>query len=492
MKKNALKLLQPIANKSNFINTTYRSLASNPNRLFAYFGDREVTLQSINEDPHVTGNIQARLAGVQSLEYEIVFDESNQQYKRIFEYVFNKIDIKKFIDKIMDAVFYGYNVLEINWQYEYVDGQLLLIPSSITEKPRSWFVFDNNNILKLNDLSKKTLPGYKFLLIQHKPTYDNPYGEALLSKCLWPVVFKKSGFTFWLLLAEKLGIPHLVGKTDATFGTEEFAAFMDALENLMQDGSMVIPVTDNVEAINPATTVNVDIYDKLIDRCNIEISKALLSQTLTTDIGDTGSFAAAQTHKEVKDEVTNSDKMMVEEAIYKLFKWVAYFNFDNITVPFVSFYQKDDVDKPLAEFVDILTKNNQIKFTKQFYINRFNFSEDEFELIDSSQQPPAFSEEKQEFEKKEADPTPWDQILIDSFGEKLVGDNSNIFNDAIEKIKKFLDSHSSYEDAINQITELFGDLNSDKLEESLTRILFIADVIGRLSVQEELKDAGTN
>jgi phage gp29-like protein len=267
---------------------------------------------------------------------------------------------------------------------------------------------------------------------------------------------------------------------------------MDALENLMQDGSMVIPITDNVEAINPATNVNVEIYDKLIEKCNIEISKALLSQTLTTEIGHTGSFAASQTHKKIKDEITNSDKIMLEEAIYKLFKWVTYFNFNNIKVPYVSFYQQEDVNKPLADFVDVLTKNNQIRFTKQFYINRFNFGADEFELIDSSQQPPAFTEDKQEFEKTNVDATPWDQILIDSFGDKLVSDNSTIFNDAIDKIKKFLNSHTSYEDAINQITELFGDMNSDKLEESLTKILFIADVIGRLSVQEEIKDARTN
>lgn len=488
--KNTLRLLQPIANKSTFYQTSYKSLMANPNRTFAYFGDREVTLQSIKEDPHVSATIQARLAGIQSLEYEIVFDESNQKYSSIFEHVFNKLDIKQFIDKVMEAVFFGFQVMEINWQYEYIDGQLYLLPFSITEKPRSWFVFDNNNVLRLNDQSKIELPGYKFLLLQNKPTYDNPYGEALLSKCLWPVVFKKSGFTFWLLLAEKLGMPHLIGKTDATFGTEEFEAFMENLDNLIQDGSMVIPVTDNVESLNPVNSANVDIYEKLINICNLEISKALLSQTLTTEIGDTGSRAAAETHKSIKDEVANSDKLIIEEAIYKIFKWVAYFNFEGIKPPYVSFFQKEDVAKPLAEFVDILTKNNQIKFTKKFYINRFNFEEDEFELIDSPNPQPAFADEQKEFVK--SDTTPWDQILIDSIGDKLVNDNSGIFKDSIEKIKKFINSHNSYEDAINQISDLFGDLNSDQLEETLTRILFIADTIGRLSVQEELKDARTD
>lgn len=494
MKKNTLNLLQPIATKSNLLNTTYHTITKNPNQLFAYFGDREVTLQSMKDDPHVAANIQARLAGVQSLEYTIIYDDTNQPYKKIFDYVFNKINIQKLIDDIMDAVFYGFQVLEINWQYEYVDGNLLLLPSSLTAKPREWFVFDNHNILKLNDITKKTLPGYKFLLIQNKPTYTNPYGEALLSKCLWPVVFKKSGFSFWVLMAEKLGIPHLVGKTDATFGTEEFEAFMIALENLMQDGSMVIPITDNIEALNPVTVANTDMYEKLINLCNLEISKAILSQTLTTDIGDTGSFAAANTHKSIKDEVTYSDKLLIEEAIYKLFKWITYFNFDGVNAPYIEFFQKEDVDKPLAEFVDILTKNNQIKFTKQFYINRFNFNDDEFELIETPMQtPPLFTEEETpiEFEKQSNEKVPWDQILIDSFGDKAVKDNSKVFDKAINQLQSFINKQSSYDEAINNLANLFDKLDLQNFEVSLTRLMFIADTIGRLTVQDEVNNART-
>jgi phage gp29-like protein len=489
------KILKPIATKSAFYaNSLFNSLP-NPNLTEIRYGNRLATLDNIVEDPHVYSTMQSRKAGVMSLAYEIFYDETNQHLKDYFESILKTINLRNFINNALDAVFYGYQVFEINWSYKKFNEQIFLFPIGVSEKPRKWFGFDSNNIPRLVNASNSIIPGYKFLLIQHNPSYTNPYGESILSKCLWPVAFKKGGFTFWLMLAEKLGVPHIVGKTNVPPGTDDYDAFIDALDGLIQDGSAVINSLDTIEAVNPNISYGTDAFDKLIDKCNLEISKAILSQTLTTEIGDKGSFAASNTHFDIKKEIAYSDKSLIESALNKLFKLVTEFNFQNVNPPTFEMYKEDDVDKPLAEFVDILTKNNQIKFTKEFYINRFNFKDEEFELIENQTQPTQPMSNEPTIQDKtivfaETKSEDWSQILIDTIGDKVFEENPDILKPILLEVEKFINSQKDFKSAIEGLGNLLPNISTEKFEEVLTRIMFISDVIGRLSVQEEVKQNG--
>ena len=491
------KLLKPIATKSAFYTNSLFNSIPNPNLTEIRYGNRIATLDNIVEDPHVYSTMQSRKAGVMSLAYEIFYDDTNQHLKDFFDSILKTINLRNFINNALDAVFYGYQVFEINWSYKKFNEQMFLFPIGVTEKPRKWFGFDSNNIARLVNASNSIVPSYKFLLVQHNSSYTNPYGEAILSKCLWPVAFKKGGFTFWLMLAEKLGVPHIVGKTDLQAGGEDYEAFVEALDGLIQDGSAVISTLDTIEAINPNISYGTDAFDKLIDKCNVEISKAILSQTLTTEIGDKGSFAASNTHFNIKKEIAYSDKSLIETALNKLFRLVTEFNFQNVNPPTFEMYEEDDVDKPLAEFVDILTKNNQIKFTKEFYINRFNFKDEEFELIESQTQPqsqPTFpnAEHSQNHsaDYAETKSDDWSQVLIDTIGDKVFEENPDILKPILQEVENFINSQKDFKSAIDGLGNLLPNISTDKFEEVLTRIMFVSDVIGRLSVQEEIKQNG--
>lgn len=45
-----------------------------------------------------------------------------------------------------------------------------------------------------------------------------------------------------------------------------------------------------------------DLYDKLCERCNSEISKLVLGNTLTTEASKTGTQALGTVHKKVEDK----------------------------------------------------------------------------------------------------------------------------------------------------------------------------------------------
>jgi hypothetical protein len=67
---------------------------------------------------------------------------------------------------------------------------------------------------------------------------------------------------------------------------------------------------------------------------NEEISKAVLGETLTTAIGDTGSFAAAQTHNGVRMELIKADADLLSATLNStLLAWLTEFHFSGANPP---------------------------------------------------------------------------------------------------------------------------------------------------------------
>ena len=53
----------------------------------------------------------------------------------------------------------------------------------------------------------------------------------------------------------------------------------------------------------PVSYTHLDLYDKLCERCNNEISKLFLGNTLTTEASDKGTQALGTVHKDVEEKV---------------------------------------------------------------------------------------------------------------------------------------------------------------------------------------------
>ena len=63
---------------------------------------------------------------------------------------------------------------------------------------------------------------------------------------------------------------------------------------------------DIIEAAGKAASGQV--FDGLISTANREISKAILGQTLTTELDRGGSYAATKEHMEVRSDLVDADK----------------------------------------------------------------------------------------------------------------------------------------------------------------------------------------
>ena len=310
-------------------------------------------------------------------------------------------------------------------------------------------------------------------MAQNNPSYNNPYGERTLSRVFWNVTFKKGGMKFWVVFTEKYGMPHLIGKHPRGATKEETNTLADMLEDMVQDAIAVIPDDSSVEIQEANKSSSAEIYEKLIDKMNAEISKAILGQTLTTEIGSTGSYAAANTHMAVRQDIVDSDKKLVENVINQLIQWIYEINFSREDVPKFELFEPEDVDLTLAQRDKILYDTG-VKFTKEYFIKTYGLEDEDFDIREDI--IPVQNSNFKEF--KEEEPTVPGQEQIESLYKFISeSDLSEQAQKMISPLISLIENCSNF----NEVYELLTDknLHSKQLEQSLQKALFLCELQGR-------------
>lgn len=424
-------------------------------------------------DPHVFACTQSRKAGVLSLDWEINRGLDKDENAETIEKLLKKLDISKLISDILDATQFGFQPLEIMWKKE-KSGYIL--PEKIIAKPPEWFCFDDDNNLKFRTKENyygEIVPEKKFLLAQNNPSYNNPYGERTLSRVFWSVTFKKGGLKFWVVFTEKYGMPHLIGKHPRGATQEETNTLADMLEEMVQDAIAVIPDDSSVEIQEANKSSSAEIYEKLIDKMNAEISKAILGQTLTTEIGSTGSYAASNTHMQVRQDIIDSDKKLVESVVNQLIHWIYEINYSNEDIPVFEMFAPEDVDLTLAQRDKILSETG-VKFTKEYFIKTYGLEDEDFDIKEDAY--PIQNPQFKEFSEQEHT-TPGQEQIESLF--KFISE-TNLTEQAqkmISPLISLIETCESYEEAYELLTD--KNLKSKKFEESLQKALFLCELQGR-------------
>jgi len=337
-------------------------------------------------DPHLMATIQQRKMQVMQLEYEVQQGAEGKGQSVIakeLEEIFTEIDFNDLVSELMDAIFFGYSVVELTWKK---DGKILR-PDKITGKPQEWFIFDKYNELRLRKYKHgfylyeegEKLPPYKFVLTQHKPTFTNPYGEKILSRCYWPVTLKKGGIEYWQLMMERYGMPYLIGRYPNTFTATQKTEFLDQLKQMVVDN---ITIFDEALGIELKESPQFDIgqlYENLVKYHNREISKAVLTVTLTTEIEKTGSYKAGEVHKEMLQFLGESDRKLVESSLNKIIDYYCELNYGNIERPKIKLLDKEKVIEESVDRDKVLSDMG-VKFSKEYFMKRYKLAENDFKL----------------------------------------------------------------------------------------------------------------
>lgn len=135
---------------------------------------------------------------------------------------------------------------------------------------------------------------------------------GLLLKCAPQSLSKKNMLTFWDMFGEIFGMPIRVAKT-SSHDDKDIAQISDALDGMGAAFWGLFPDGTDIDIKESSRGDAFNVYDKRVDRCNSEISKGILNQTMTIDSGS--SLSQSETHLEVFENVCRADARQMQYVV---------------------------------------------------------------------------------------------------------------------------------------------------------------------------------
>ena len=222
----------------------------------------------------------------------------------------------------------GYSVVEVVWELK--NG--FWLPKKFLHHDFKRFGFSpDGSLILLNSPSGQKLLNqkYKFIVAKNEATPENPYGRSVLTRCYWPWRFKTAGFKFWITVLEKFGVPSLAALFDSSVPPQQAQEIADFVtEELRKITSGSVGALAGVkDLITISGEGKAEDFKLLVELCNAEISKAILGETLTVEVGERGAYAHGKVHLEVLDFLVKKDAKNIEAVLNEtLISWLVELN----------------------------------------------------------------------------------------------------------------------------------------------------------------------
>lgn len=437
-------------------------------------------------DAHLDAVKNKRFASITSRAWTIDGSKGDQKKaKFVEEYLWN-IDLRNVISQMLEAIGFGYAVHEIVWNTVQTDLGTLILPTAIKDRKQEWFKFDSDSklLLQTNDGSRREMPERKFLVTRNRPTTANPYGNAVYSRCFWPLAFKKGGLKFWMLFVEKYGMPKAIGKVPPTATEKEQQDFLKMLVGLVRDAVAVIPQTGSVELLE-AGAANANPHKAIVDWADQAISKAWLGETLTTEqTSSGGTQAMATVHNDVRADLALDDAAMIESSINQLIRWIYEINWPNEKeIPWMNIILPEDLQEARLNR-DIKLTQLGVKFNAQYITDIYGIDEKYFEMTEVQPQGGMFAEGPEK-KGKVRNTSHELRKQVNAFTEHLEDECEKV--DILAPIRELVENAKSLEEVRDKLIGCYAEMPMDKIAEEMEQAFLAADLAGRFSI---LKKAG--
>ena len=193
------------------------------------------------------------------------------------------------------------------------------------------------------------------------------------------VIWKKNAMAAWAEFAEVFGSPIRIGKTDVR---DELTR--KNMENMLRNMGVaswaVLDLNDNIELMQASRTDAYAVFDKMVERCNSEISKIVLGQTGTTD--EKSYTGSANVHESVAAMIAKQDTLKMQFVIEDQLVPMMIKNGFDLTG--CTFKYDDSENLPLMEQAKIdASFMPYIKFEREYLEQKYNIelSDEEMEVV---------------------------------------------------------------------------------------------------------------
>ncbi|MCK4081999.1 phage portal protein family protein [Acinetobacter radioresistens] len=440
-------------------------------------------LSVLMTDDEISQAMETRLDAVLNAPWRFVEDHGEQTH--FLKELFTKWHFE-IVSGAWEACPYGYSVLEANYK---IDENSRFTLAEIMVKPLEWFEPKNNGELIFRKPQSsaevnvfKTYP-LKFFLTRRKPSYKQPYGEALLTKLYWIWYFKTSSTKFWVKFLERFGSPLLIGKVGGqNRKQQDIDAMTAALLNAHAQSILSIPAEDEVTTVGTnfsgAGASAFEAFDKVMVR---RVQKVVLGQTMTSENDGGGSKALGVVHNEVRMDKRNSDLRMISPTVQELIDALCILNgFDKHTIILGG---EQDLNVKVVER-DLKLKDLGVQFNDKYIIETYGIKPEHFKVgvasdITPIQQFNALPHKAFSFAATTRKLSPEQQEV-----EELTDAQRNIELLSNAQVNELLQKSETPEELAFNLMQLMPEANQSQFTANLERALYAGDVLGYMTASE--------
>lgn len=308
---------------------------TNPNRTTLYD-----LLEDTLLDGHLTSVLQKRRDAVKNI--PLVFARNGKEDEEINK-VLQSPDLLNLIEDLIDTIFWGYTVVQINSIFLDEEEDIYhidydLIPRKHVHPEDGFECISKMQAAVTRDFLFKDPPLSRYMIWAGKP---KDFG--LLTKAAQYVIYKRGGFGDWAEYAEIFGRPFREARYD---GYDEATRIQ--LEQMMElyggAGYAILPEKASFMLHQATTAASSNVlYKDFVKACNEELSKLIVGQTMTTEDGS--SKSQSETHQDEEDEIKAADKLFIQMIMNSKFKSIlALFGF-NVAGGSIQYRQSIDLEE---------------------------------------------------------------------------------------------------------------------------------------------------
>lgn len=454
------------------------------------------------KDSHLFSLLQTRKNAVIGLDFEILpysDDPMDKETAQLVQEVIYSIDRLEdlFID-LLDAIGKGLALSHINWRRV---GERTGI-EEITRVHQKRISFDESDrmLIATEDYPMgQLLMKNQFIVHHYKARSGHPARAGVLRNVAWVYLFKNYALKDWVVFAESYGMPMRIGTFSPSASEADKATLEKAVLNLGSAFGVTISENTKLEIKEAIKGGNASVYETLLRFCNAEMSKAILGQTLTTEMGSSGSYAASQTHDGVRQDILEADcKALAQTLLHYLIRPIVINNFVDYPkrlgrLPYFKFRSEPPEDlKAEADTYSVLIKDIGLPVAKEHLYEKFGIPKPDVgqEVVQSPTQSFGLKQLALSDSYKTSNSIKTYQMALDGMVDNVVPESLQMFKKTFENLNQLMEAASTPEELLEllqQLKVLEGIIDPDvmgKFEELIQKTMLIADLAGRMRIDE--------
>lgn len=447
-------------------------------------------------DGHILAEMSKRKRSLLTLDWDVApprnasaAEENDAAYAR--ELLQDLPDFEDLMLDLLDAIGKGFSCVEMEWR---LDGREWR-PDTLHHRPQRWFQLDQGTRteLRLRDNTLDGAPLQPFGWIVHVHKARTGYlSRAGLHRCLaWPYLFKHYSVMDLAEFLEIYGLPLRLGTYQNGASEQEKATLMRAVTSIGHAAAGIIPEGMAIDFKESAQGAS-DPYMAMVDWCERTQSKAIVGQVLSAEAKPTGlGSGVASLQGDVRWDLTVSDARqlagtLTRDLIYPLLA----LNRASVNPRRCPRFVFDTAEaEDLGAYADAIPKlvsiGARIPVSWMHERLRIPQAENDEPVLGVAAQP-----EEQTDQAALAALTGlarganlFDQAAIDDadLGDQLQVISEAMLRPLIDEVRGGI----APEALLERLADLYPSMDDQALTDLLARVIFVADIWGRVTAQAD-------